>query len=97
VLLTFTDLNAFLTDAHVTLRAGQPDRVRVAATVAGEPVSADVPVQVTADALTLEGAGGVRVQIPLPGLPFRTRLESVQVRQEGLLVTGSAHGLVLRT
>ena len=97
VLLTYGDLNAFLADEHVTLRAGQPGRVHVSANVAGQSASADVPVNVSASALSFDVAGGLHVDIPLPGLPFKTHLESVQVRQDGLLVTGSADGLVLRT
>ena len=97
VVLSFGDLNAFLArdSARISAHGGE---VQLAATFSGLHLDVAVPVEIRGDALVLSVGGAVPdITIPLPGLPFGLRLESVQVGRNGLVVTGSASGLVLRT
>lgn len=97
IVLTFADLNRFLADRHLVLAPAGNDTVRVTATVAGVIVRADAHLSVRANGLELSAAGGIPAfEVPLSGLPFNVRLESVQVTRNGIVVSGSAVGLVLR-
>jgi hypothetical protein len=97
VVVDFGALNDFLAGRQVTLSAADGRQVHVEATVAGAEVSTDVAVTVERTALLLSLPGGAEVRMPLPQLPFGVRLESVGVEHDGLVVTGSARDLVLRT
>ena len=99
LLLRYEDLNRFVATQHVRLSQGRGGRLHVAATaeVAGASVSAgDVPVVVSGSVLTIDVAGGVQLRIPLPGLPFHLHLDTAKATHDGVLVQGSADGLVLR-
>lgn len=104
LLITYDDLNRFVSTEHVRLGPGDGGRLHVEATadVAGHTLSAgsDVPVVVSGSVLTIDVAAGVvdglQLRIPLPGLPFHTRLNTAKATQEGIVVGGSADDLVLR-
>ena len=100
VLLRYADLNRFVAAEHVRLGPGGGGRLHVTASaqVAGTDLSAgaDVPIVVAGSTLTVDVAGGVQLRIPLPGLPFHLRLETARATRAGVVVGGSAAGLVLR-
>jgi hypothetical protein len=98
VVLSFADLNRFLAGKGIRLAPAGHAAVRVTATVGGVSVHGDAQVSTRGDAVELTAGGSLpAVEIPLPGLPFKVHLKSVQVTQNGLVVSGSADGLVLRT
>ncbi len=47
--------------------------------------------------VTLHTSFGINVPLPLPGLPFDIHFDSAKLTQTGLVITGSATGLVVRT
>jgi hypothetical protein len=97
VVLSYADLNAYLAGQHLRVGPGSGGAVRLTGTVAGVAVSADAQLSVRGDAVVLSpGSGVAGVEIPLPGLPFQTHLNSVKATQAGIVVSGSATGLVLR-
>jgi hypothetical protein len=100
LLLSFADLNRFVSTDHVRFSAGSGGRLHVAATVdvagAGVSAGADVPVVVSGSELTVDVMGGVQVTIPLPGLPFHMHLRDAKATNAGIVVAGSVDDLVLR-
>ena len=100
VLLSYDDLNNSLHTDHVRLSQGRGGRVHVAASadVAGTTLSAgaDVPAKIDGSALTIDAVGGIQLRVPLPGLPFHTHLNTAKATADGIVVAGSADGLVLR-
>jgi hypothetical protein len=100
LLLSYADLNRFVSTDHVRFSAGDGGRLHVTATagVAGVGVSAavDVPVVVSGSALTVSAVGGIQVTIPLPGLPFHMRLNTAKATADGVVVAATVDDLVLR-
>jgi hypothetical protein len=98
VVLSYSDLNAFLAGRHLRIGPGANGGVRLTGSVSGVTVSGDVQLSVRGDTVVLSAGSNLpSVEIPLPGLPFQTRLNSVKATQDALEVSGSASGLVLRT
>jgi hypothetical protein len=97
VVLTYADLDTFLSGRGIQLSPAGSGAVTVTATVAGVTAHGTARVSVRGDAVELTPTGNLpAVEIPLPGLPFHVRLESVQATTKGLVVRGAAEGLVLR-
>jgi hypothetical protein len=90
LVVTYADLDAALSGQGVQVSYAGAGRVHVA-TSAG---SGDARVSIEPQAIRLTG-DGVELRIPLPGLPFRTRLTSATAGPDGVAIRGSAQGLVL--
>lgn len=98
VVLAFPDLNGFFAGQHVRLQAGPNAALRVTGTVAGVTASVGAKLSLQGDSVLIgPGSGLPSLAIPLGSLPFKIRLLSVKATQDGIVVSGSATGLVLRT
>jgi hypothetical protein len=100
LVLTYADLNTWLRPRHLHLGPASGGKVRVTASgsVASASAAASGPgrLSVQGDTVTITAGPGLDIQIPLPGLPFRMRLNAVKATQEGVVVSGFADALVLR-
>jgi hypothetical protein len=100
VLLRYDDVERLLSTDHIQLSEGNGGRLHVEASVdvagAGLAAGADVPVVVQNGTVVFQGPAGVQLRVPLPGLPFHLRLKTAKATQDGIVIGGSADGLVLR-
>jgi hypothetical protein len=94
--LSYRDLEAHAGVAGLRFSQGAHDRVHVEASVGGLGVSGDVPVTVDSGVLTIAVGHGLDVHVPLGSLPFRLHLTAAKSTRTGLLVAGTADGLVLQ-
>ncbi|MBV9292250.1 MAG: DUF2993 domain-containing protein [Frankiales bacterium] len=98
VVLSFGDLNTFLLSRQSARISAAGGKVHLSDDFGGLHVDLTLPIEVRGDAIVIRGSGPLPdLTIPSSGLPFHLRLDSVQVGRNGLVVTGSAAGLVLRT
>lgn len=100
VFVAFADLNAYLGPRHITVSAdGRLLHVSGTVTVAGHTISASGQgrLSVSGDSVRVSAEQGLGFDIPLTGLPFRIKLESATVTNQGITVTASAEGLVLHS
>jgi hypothetical protein len=80
---------------QVRFAPGTAGRVHVTASVAGVHVASDVPVTVAGGTLVVHVVAGFDVRVPLGTLPFHARLVTARATPHGVVLTGSASGLVL--
>jgi hypothetical protein len=100
VFVTFGDLNGYLGSRHISVSAdGRLLHVTGTVTVAGHTISAsgEGRLSVSGDSVVVTAQQGLGFTIPLTGLPFRIKLESATVTNQGITVTASAEGLVLHS
>jgi len=99
VLLSYDDVNAYLSGHHLSVSEGEDGQVKVTGTVtvAGNTVSASASgrVDVHGDDLVVVVGKGLDVTIPLGGLPFRIALVGAKATKAGIEVQATASGLVL--
>jgi hypothetical protein len=99
ILLSFSGLNSFLADKHVTVSAGADGRINVSGsvTVLGRTVTASGTgrIDVRGSDLVVTVGHGLDFTIPLGGLPFRIALVSAKATNAGIVVQATASGLVL--
>src|SRR4051812_18411291 len=100
IVLTYADVNALLRPGGFELSPAGAGEVHVTARAAagGNEVKAgaDVPMAVSGDAVVVDTRLGAVLQIPLPQMPFGIELKSVRATEDGIVVTCTAEGLVLR-
>ena len=100
VFVTFGDLNEYLSPKHLHVSAaGHLLHVTGSVTVAGRAITAsgDGRLSISGDTVVVSANQGLGFEIPLTGLPFRIKLESATVTNQGITVTASAEGLVLHS
>jgi len=99
VLLSYDDVNSYLSGHHLSVSEGEDGQVKVTGTVtvAGNTVSASASgrVDVHGDDLVVVVGKGLDVTIPLGGLPFRIALVGAKATKAGIEVQATASGLVL--
>jgi hypothetical protein len=100
VFVAFPDLNAYLATRHISVSAdGKLLRVTGSVTVAGHTITAsgEGRLSISGDSVVVTASQNLGFQIPLTGLPFRIKLESAIVTNQGITVSASAEGLVLHS
>lgn len=94
VLLSYADVDAYLSGQGLWVAEGTGGRVRVS-TVGGQ-VLVEAPPRVVGEDVVFD-AGRVTVALHLPQLPFGVRLTAVRATADGLLVAATARDLVVPT
>lgn len=99
VLLSYDDVNSYLSGHHLSVSEGEDGQVKVTGTVtvAGNTVSASASgrVDVRGEDLVVAVGRGLDFTLPLGGLPFRIALVGAKATKAGIEVQATASGLVL--
>jgi hypothetical protein len=99
ILLSYDDVNSYLSSDHLNVGAGADGQVKVTGnvTAAGHSVSASASgrVDVRGSDLVVAVGQGLNFTIPLGGLPFQIALVGAKATKAGIEVQATASGLVL--
>ena len=99
ILLSYDDVNSYLSGHHLSVSEGEDGQVKVtgSVTLAGHTVSASASgrVDVRGNDLAVSVGRGLDFTIPLGGLPFRIGLVGAKATKAGIEVQATAAGLVL--
>jgi len=99
ILLSYDDVNSYLSGHHLAVSEGEDGQVKVtgSVTLAGHTVSASASgrVDVRGNDLAVSVGRGLDFTIPLGGLPFRIGLVGAKATKAGIEVQATAAGLVL--